>query len=291
MDFRFEPLTDLRCGVGESPVWDDRRCILFFVDISAPAVYGVRLDGSGLRRWPMPETVGSIGLGESGRLIVALKHRLAVLDPESGGLEPLADVPGEPGTSRLNDGKAGPDGAFWVGSMDMRPEREAIGSLYRVDGAGTVTRVLERQAKVSNGLAWAPDGRTLFHSDSRSAWIDRYDFEPASGRIGGRTRIAEAIAEAVGRPDGAACDAEGFYWSAGVSAGRLNRWSREGRLVASQPVPAPAPTMPCFCGEALRTLVVTTLQPSGAAPNAQSGRLFFAPSPVAGAPVSRWADA
>jgi sugar lactone lactonase YvrE len=290
MDLCFHPLTDLRCGVGEGPVWDDRRMVLFFVDIAAPAVHAVRLDGSDLRRWPMPEVVGSIGLGESGRLIVALKQALAVLDPDNGRLEPLAQVPGEPETNRLNDGKVGPDGAFWVGSMDLRPEREVVGSLYRVDGAGTVTRGLDRQCKVSNGLAWSADGRTMFHSDSRGAWIDRYDFDPRSGNLAGRTRIASDIADETGRPDGAACDAEGFYWSAGVSAGRLNRWSREGELVASYPVPPPAPTMPCFCGDGLRTLVITSLQPSDAEPDPRSGGLFIAPSLVAGAPVSRWAD-
>ncbi len=31
--------------------------------------------------------------------------------------------------NRLNDGKVGPDGAFWVGSMDERAPRQATGSL------------------------------------------------------------------------------------------------------------------------------------------------------------------
>lgn len=291
LDFRL--LLDVRCQVGESPVWDDRRKVVFFVDILEPAVHSVELDGTNHRTWRMPGVVGSIGLGRSGHLVAALGRSLAVFNPDDGSLAPLADIPDEPATNRLNDGKVGPDGAFWVGSMDDRPEKELRGSLYRVDGKGEVTRVIEKQFRVSNGLAWSADGRTMFHSDSRGPWIDRYDFDPAGGRVSGRTRIA-TLDDASGRPDGGACDAEGFYWSAGVSAGRLNRFSRDGALVGSEPVPVPSPTMPCFCGDDLRTLVITSLRPAApevlsAAP--RSGSLFIAAAPVAGARIERWADA
>jgi sugar lactone lactonase YvrE len=293
MDLSFRMLLDARCGVGESPVWDDRRRLLFFVDIPACAIHSVRLDGTEHRTWTMPKVVGSIGLGESGRLVVALARSIAVFDPQSEALSILVDIDDEPPTNRLNDGKVGPDGAFWVGSMDDRPDKEPVGSLYRVDGRGSVMCAVRNGFKVSNGIAWSPDGRTMFHSDSRGPWIDRYDFDPTQGTVSDRRRVA-TLDDATGRPDGGAFDAEGFYWSAGVSAGRLNRFSASGRLVASVPVPVPSPTMPCFCGDDLRTLVVTSLKPPdpgavAAAPH--SGSLFVAPSPVAGAPVSRWADA
>jgi len=38
----FRLLKDVRCGIGESPVWDDRRQILFFIDIKAPAIHAIR---------------------------------------------------------------------------------------------------------------------------------------------------------------------------------------------------------------------------------------------------------
>jgi sugar lactone lactonase YvrE len=76
--------------------------------------------------------------------------------------------------TRLNDGKVGPDGAFWVGTMDDRglPTREPLGALYRIAGDGTVERKVD-DVCVSNGLAWTPDGRTMFHSDSSGKWLDR----------------------------------------------------------------------------------------------------------------------
>ena len=99
----------------------------------------------------------------------------------------------------------------------------------------------------------------MFHADSRGPWIDRWRFDRKSGAMSERTRFA-TLDEATGRPDGGSCDAEGFYWSAGVSAGRLNRFAPDGRLVESYDVPVAAPTMPCFGGPDFRTLYLTSLR-------------------------------
>ena len=138
-------------------------------------------------------------------------------------------------------------------------ERKPLGSLYRVDGSGRVEKKVEGLI-TSNGLAWSADGRSMFHTDSSGAWIDRWRFDPATGEIGERTRIVADIANADGRPDGGATDVEGCYWSAGISAARLNRYDADGRLVAHYPVPVAAPTMPCFGGPDMKTLFVTSLR-------------------------------
>ena len=110
---------------------------------------------------------------------------------------------------------------------------------------------------VSNGLAWSPDGRTMFHSDTGTAFIDRFDFDSDTGVIANRQRFAEAKDD-IGRPDGAAYAIDGTYWSAGVSGGALNGFSPDGTLVRRVPVPMPHPTMPCFGGPDLRTVFVTS---------------------------------
>ena len=282
MEFRV--LAALGSRVGESPVWDDRRGALFVCDVLAPAIHLITLDGTIHDTWRFDRPVGSMGLTASGRLIVALGRDLAVFDPDAGTLAPLASVP-EPEINRLNDGKVGPDGCFYVGSMDDRPEKKPVGALYRVSADGTLARV-GSGFKVSNGLAWSPDGRRLYHSDSRGPWIDALDFDPETGRLGERRRFAD-LDNVAGRPDGAACDAESGYWSAGVSAGVLNRFAPDGTLAARYPVPVRAPTMPCFCGPDLRLLAVTSLSeslPPGLGPD---GHLLFAEAPVAGTPVAR----
>lgn len=286
----FNCLGDIQCELGESPVWDDRRELLFFVDILAPAIHAIKLDGSGLRSWPMPAPVGSVGLTRTGRLIAALKHDLALFDPESGALQPFARLPpDEPRTTRLNDGKVGPDGAFWIGTMDDEPDRRPIGALYRVAPDGSVTRQIEA-LRVSNGLAFSPDGTMMYHADTRSFWLDRWDFSAATGAISGRRRI-HTFDGGIGLADGGATDAEGCYWSAGIYAGRLNRFSPEGELLEGFAVPVPAPTMPCFCGPNLRLLAVTSHRTGTIAAQLdrfpQSGRLFIARAPVRGEPVAR----
>lgn len=290
MTLGFSRLGECRPSLGEGPVWDDRRHCLFFVDIRAPAVHAIRLDGSGFRTWPMPSLTGSIGLAESGRIIVALQQAVAILDPDSGDLQPLIEITGEPARNRLNDGKVGPDGAFWVGSMDMVHEgRTPSGSLYRIDGRGKLSVARPHCLGVSNGLAWSGDGRTMFHADSHQGWIDRIAFDAASGSLGQIVRIVDASPAELGKPDGAACDIEDGYWSAGVFGGRLNRWSPEGTLLDSTPLPVRTPTMPCFCGDDLKTLVLTSLrEPEQGDPD--GGILLIGRSPVAGVPVQRWRD-
>lgn len=281
-------LADLRGGLLESPLWDDRRQLLFACDIDTGLVLALDLQGNTHGRWQFGQAVTALGLGTSGALVVALARSVLRFNPDTGAREVLWNGFDEPATSRLNDGKVGPDGAFWVGSMDGRPQREKVSRLYRITADGTA-EIKATSIEISNGLAWTADGRTMFHSDSRGPWIDRYDFDCSNGGLSNHRRIRE-LDEASGRPDGGACDANGNYLSAGVSAGVLNLFSPEGALLDCYPFPVPAPTMPCFCGPGLTQLAVTSHRHVSAAQLAaapQSGGIFLARSGVAGAPVAR----
>lgn len=273
-----------RTELGESPVWDASSRALWLVDVHAPAVHRLDVETGRLDTWPMPERCGSIGLCRSGRILVALRRSLHLLTPATGKLEHFTDVELDaPQGNRLNDGKVAPDGSFWVGSMDDTPALEPTGSLYRVTGDGRVeTKVAA--LRISNGLAWSADGRTMFHSDSRGIWIRRYRYDMASGNISDMRVIAEPTLEQ-GRPDGAATDVEGCYWSAGVSAGCLNRWSSDGELIERIALPLPNPTMPCFAGADMKTLYVTSLTRD---PHQNAGRTVRLEMDVAGVPVARF---
>jgi sugar lactone lactonase YvrE len=282
-----EQLIDLPLGVGEGPLWHAAENALYFVDILAPALFRLDPATRALTRWDMPSAIGSFGLCRDGRAIVALRHGIHLFDFASGRFElvahPEADQPG----NRLNDGKVGPDGRFWVGSMDDTPEKQPVASLYRVDHDGTCTRMLDGLV-VSNGLAWSPDGRTLFHSDSRGKFVQAFDYDLASGAIS-RQRTLRILEEEDGRPDGAACDAEGYYWSAGVSAGCLNRIAPDGRIDRKVVLPVPAPTMPCFGGPDLKTLFVTSLTTDRTGTKTAGTLLSFRVD-VPGAPVARFGE-
>lgn len=275
--------------VGESPVWDDRLGRLVWVDIPRGLVHEWDAASGARRRWDMGAPVGSLGLCQSGRLILACKDRVLLLDRDSGDSEELARVSHAQPGMQFNDGKVGPDGAFWVGSARAPGSEAALSALYRVAPDGGVTVVAEG-LKTSNGLAWDSTGRIMIHTDSKGQWIDRLDFDPSTGTASNRRRLRE-MTEEEGRPDGGAFDVEGFYWSAGISAGRLNRISMTGAIVETIDLPLPHPTMPCFGGPDRRRLYVTSLSSDAERQtNPLSGALIALDAPATGVAIPRFAD-
>lgn len=286
----FDLVWDSRCAVAESPVWDDANRRLLFCDIQGGRINALAVDTGARDTHELGEVVGSFGLCRSGKWIVALRQRVVLYDPRARRIEPLTASISEPATNRLNDGKVGPDGAFWVGSMDENSPRQPIGALYRVTADGRIERKADGCA-CSNGLAWSPDGRVMYHSDSSPGIIEAWDFAPATGGLSNHRQIAR-LSNEEGRPDGAAMDADGNYWSAGPSAGCINKLSPTGKVLERIPFPVPGPTMPCFADGGL---YVTSLREGKAADVLARfptlGGLFRADAPARGAPVGVFADA
>lgn len=280
-------LIDDPLEVGESPCWEAREQALWFVDILAPAVFRLDAATNAIRRWRMPSAIGSLGIAADGRLVVALRDGVYWFDARNEALTLLAAPEPDRNGNRLNDGKVGPDGRFWVGSMDDTPEKLPRAALYRIDTHGRCDRMVDGLI-VSNGLSWSPDGRRMYHSDSRAAYVQTFDFDPATGELAGQHRLCD-LTEAEGRPDGAACDAEGYYWSAGVSAGVLNRFAPDGRIDRKVILPVGAPTMPCFGGPDLRTLYVTSLTRDQAGGRTRGTLISFRVD-VPGTPVARFGE-
>ena len=293
-----ELIWDTKCDVGESVVYDAARRWILFADIPAARIRALSLADGARTTWDIVDEagdhgrrayVGSFGICRSGRLVVALQHRVVLFDPSNGRMTDLTQPVDEPATNRFNDGKVGPDGAFWVGSMDMAKPRHPTGHLYRVTADGRI----ERKASgynVSNGLAWSPDGRTMYHADSMTGAIDAWAFDPRTGDIADRRRFATLSAQE-GRPDGAACDRDGDYWSAGVSAGCLNRFAPDGTLRERIPLPIPAPTMPCFAeGAVWITSLRELADEASLAAHPALGGLHRLPTLVEGAPIGLFAD-
>jgi sugar lactone lactonase YvrE len=282
----FEKVAASHCRVGESLVWDPETDGLLWCDVHAGLIYRLDTHTNALSQWQLPDRVGSFGLADDGRLVVALASGVHLLDLESGALSFLVDPEAEQApmrpNNRLNDGKVGPDGAFWVGSMH---QDGLTASLYRVTADGRAERKVTGLG-TSNGLAFSADGKTMFHSDSKQCWIDRYDFDAATGVLSNRKRIAHP-GEAEGSPDGAATDMAGCYWSAGVSAGRLNCFAYDGTLLQSVAVPPKRPTMPCFGGSDMRDLYFTSIRrPDDASEDC--GDVFKMRVEVPGVPVPRF---
>ena len=265
--------------LGEGPFWHVTEQALYFADILAPRLYRLEPASGALQFWNMPADLGSFGLCHDGRAIVALRTGIYFFDFKTEAFTFIVNPEAGITSNRFNDGKVGPDGRFWVGSMDDRPEKEPIAGLYRIDHDGTSTTMLTGLL-VSNGLAWSPDGRIMYHSDSRHRFLQAFDYDLATGGITHQRQL-RTFTDEQGRPDGAAMDSEGCYWSAGPSAGVVNRIAADGTILRRYELPLAAPTMPCFGGPGMRTLFVTSLKSSRLG-NEQMGTLISFDVDVAG---------
>ncbi len=290
MSYKVTRLIDPTYQLAECPTWDEKNGRLLWADIQGRTIQSMDWATKSITSWYFENEVGSFGLADDGRLVVSVWDKVILFDPESGEKTVLAEIETDLPQTRLNDGKVGPDGAFWVGTMDTSNPREPIGGLYRVDAGGDVWQIRDG-LKVSNGLAWSPDGTLMYHSDSSPGWIEAYVFDPVTGSLGAKMLFAQQTDE-TGRPDGATVDAEGNYWSAGVSAGVLNCFSPDGELKQAIPMPCPKPTMPCFCGPELDQLVVTSLKASPDTDDGVSGGLYLVEGHgVKGLPATRFRTA
>jgi sugar lactone lactonase YvrE len=277
---------------GEGPSWCSERGRLFWIDVRAATLHLFDPATGQDECWAMPAWIGAYGLTEGGAL-VALRTGLYRFELATGALDFLAPSPCDPRRFFLNDGTCDPAGRFLVGAMyePLAPgERQAdaprAAPLWRYDGAGGWEGLTD-PVSVSNGLAWSPDGRTMYHADTKQRLIWAYDYDPPSGAVGGK-RVFARVEEGDG-PDGAAVDRDGFYWCAVFGGGCLLRFDPAGRLERRVPVPARYPTMPAFGGADLGTVFVTSannpLPPEERLRHPDEGALFAFPAPVPGLPA------
>jgi sugar lactone lactonase YvrE len=258
----FALVLDAGCALGESPVWLAAERALAFVDVTGRRLH--RFDpATGVHRAdPVDEDVGCIAPARGGGFIAGLRSGLWRLDAAGGKQSLLAANPEDTAASRFNDGKVDPAGRYLAGTVD-EPKAGGRAGLYRLDRRG-LARIADGLL-TSNGLAFSPDGRTLYHSDTPRFVVWRYDYDPATGEAENRREFVrfEPTAGDRGRPDGAAVDADGCYWTALYEGGRIHRYDPDGRLMSSHPLPARKPTMPAFGGPGLATLFVTTARDEG----------------------------
>ena len=283
MDFMHAPalltptwtaLTTEPDGLGESPFWHPHEQRLYWVDIPGRRIARVTVQGlqaqAPVDYWPLTQEPGCIAPVQGGGLVMALRDGIYLAREWGGPLQLLAAAPYDTSKQRFNDGKCDAQGRFWAGSL-YEPKDKAMGVLYMLDGQGLHAMLGGDKDGVvtANGLAWSPDGRTAYWADTAAHQVRAFDFDAARGQFTNARVFYQAAPKPTGwvwdsaapyggRPDGAAVDSEGCYWSAQYEGGRLLRFSPQGEVLAEVPTPALCPSMPCFGGADLKTLFVTT---------------------------------
>ena len=281
---------------GESPVWCERTQRLYWVDVQQPALHRLNPTTGLDEAWIMPAWIGCLALGAAdGTVLVGLRTGAYRFDLTNGALTLVAPAPYDPRRFFLNDGKCDRSGRFWVGPMrhSLLPlvgdPGAAKGPLWCLDGDRLIAT--GKPAALSNGLAWSPDGKTMYHSHTETGEINAWDYDPATGTMQ-RGRLFARVDGPPG-PDGAEVDRDGFYWSAINGQGRILRFDPDGKLERELRVPFTFPTMVAFGGPELRTLFVTSgrwaIADKDAADHPLDGSIIAIEAPVPGLPCSRWA--
>ncbi|MEO7954592.1 MAG: SMP-30/gluconolactonase/LRE family protein [Polaromonas sp.] len=263
-----ELVLDARNATGESPVWHAAQQALYWVDIPAGRLCRWRVATGALSTWQAPEMLACIAPVQGANTWIAgAESGIFRLDLGEGGqlgFESLAPVSHAMPGMRFNDGRCDRQGRFLAGTMLMNMAAGAsVGSVYSYQNVSNLTCLLDGFI-TPNGMAFSPDGRTLYLSDShpsvQQVWAFDYDIE--TGKPSNR-RLFIDMNPLPGRPDGAAVDADGCYWICGNDAGLIHRFTPEGKLDCSLAVPVKKPAMCAFGGAGLDTLFVTSIRPEG----------------------------
>lgn len=285
-----QSVLNAQATLAECPVWAEDEQVLYWVDILAPTLNRFDPATGDNRSWTLPEHIGCFGRRSGGGFIAGLRSGLWLLDAQARPTQCIARPVADTSVSRFNDGRVDPWGRFWAGTIH-EPRDRAAASLFRVDSRLQCER-MAGDIKVSNGVAFSPDRRWAYHSDTPNHVIYRYPLDPDSGDMVGEREVFYQFPFGNGRPDGAAVDSEGCYWTALFEGGRVARLSPEGELLAEYPLPAPCPTMVAFGGADLKTLYITTARenrtPEELARWPESGNIFALPVEVPGRPEPRF---
>jgi sugar lactone lactonase YvrE len=246
-------VADVEAVLGEGPIWVAREAALYWLDIKGRKIF--RLSEAGeLDQWPTPFRVGSIAPRANGGFIAGTDQGIAEIDLSSGRLQILFNPEEELASNRFNDGKVDRSGRFWAGTMDDE-ERRASGALYRfMEDLSWVA--VDAGYKVTNGPAFSPDGKRMYHNDSARQVTYVFDTDEAGNAANRRTFLQ--FGEGDGYPDGMTVDAEGCLWIAFWDGGCVRRYSADGELLRTVEMPVSRPTSCAFGGSGLDRLYVTS---------------------------------
>ena len=264
----------IRAQLGEGPCWHEARQSLWWIDILGQKYFEARITDASPRVLTSAQMIGAVAATDSGGLIAALRDGIYLVDPETGGTTPFARAPGhDEHQFRFNDAKVDPRGRFWAGTLAL-DGRRSQSHLYRVNGDRSAVNMRDG-VSVSNGLAWAPDGRTMYYIDSPTRIVQAFAFDLENGTISW-PRPVITLREADGWPDGCCTDVEGCLWVAHWGGAKITRWNPvSGRLLDTVSLPVANVTSCAFGGPRRDQLFVTTaVDPERAAVEPEAGFIF-----------------
>ncbi|KFA70026.1 hypothetical protein S40285_02030 [Stachybotrys chlorohalonatus IBT 40285] len=272
-----KPWLDIRCSLGEGPFYEKETNSVRFVDIKKKQLHTVSVtEGqSSLKSLEFDVAVTVTcdieGVDPQDRILIGLKHGLALLDRKTGNYDIIAEFK-QPRDERLrsNDGAADPLGNFWLGTMsdfgyDLQPE----GSLLYYT-SGTLKEVVDGLS-IPNSVGWSPDNRTFYFTHSTAREVIAFDYDPATGGVSNKRVFYQH--EGPGEPDGFRVDVDGNIWHAVYGESRVLKISPQGKLVGQINLPTRNITCVQFVGTEL--VITTASDEEGDAKSQENGGAVF----------------
>ncbi len=263
----FRIISPQSCLVGESPLWSGEQQCWYWVDIPARQIWTYHPASQHSRHWQCAEMVANLAFATGGGLIAGMESGIFHLTLEQDGqvtASKLATLPEAAPGIRFNDGRCDRQGRYWSGSMfmDMTAAR-AIGNLYRYTATDGLSAPFVQQLLTQNGLAWSPDGKTMYLSDSHPQrqliWAFDYDTDTGTPH---QQRLLVDMQSMPGRPDGAAVDTDGCYWICANDGAAVMRFTPKGKLDRLITLPMKKPAMCSFGGDKLDEMLITSINPA-----------------------------
>ncbi len=275
----------------EGPVWDRRRRVLWWVDITGRTVHAFDAFTATDTATTLDTMVAAVApRRDKEGLVAAVRDGFAFLDPHTAALDPIHTLEPTDPPVRMNDGKCDPRGRFWAGTMGLLGE-DGAGALHRLDPDGRVHTMLIGLG-VSNGMDWSDDQLTMYYIDSHAGGVDVFDYDADSGAISSRRRLVD-IPRSDGVADGMTLDADGRLWVAIHRGGCVRRFSPAGDLLAVIELPVGQVTSCAFGGDELSDLYITTsaarLTPAELEAKPLAGSLFVCRPKAKGRPANTYA--
>ncbi|TAH22203.1 MAG: SMP-30/gluconolactonase/LRE family protein [Cytophagales bacterium] len=250
-------LLDSKASLGEGALWNKKTQELYWIDIENGILHIYNPANQQDRVIKLGQKVGTVVPDESGNALVALEDGIYQIDLKTEKKRLLAKRPAnEAADNRFNDGKCDPAGRFWVGTMSMKGVEKA-GNFYVFDGNGKLTKTYD-SVTVSNGVVWSLDSTKMYYIDTPTKEIKEFSYNNQTGEVA-LQKVAIAIPDGMGYPDGMTIDSEGMLWVGMWEGFAVTRWNpNNGELLMKVDVPVSRVTSCAFGGENLDTLYITT---------------------------------
>ena len=286
-------LIDCKNHLGEGVIWSKDQQNLYWLDVPMPSkLFQLNLPSNELKTFEMPEMIASMSVRTDKDLLIASHHGLHNFNLENKKLEKILDLEPNLKNNRCNDGASDSLGRFWIGTMqnNISPDATDIaltensGNLYCVNRDLSFTKQ-ESNIGVSNTIAWSPDNKKFYFTDTLTGMICSYDFNLEDGIISNKQDFAS---HERGYPDGSTVDSEGYLWSCRWGGSCVIRFNPQGKVDDIIELPVENITSCTFGGKNLQTLFITTarwgMSKEDIEKNSQAGGLYSIDLSVKGMP-------